>query len=108
MGTELGNNIERALKENGMTQKQLAENSGVTEASISHYIKGDREPRGKTINVLASVLGVTAGFLLGYGTKSLIESQKQQKFEEIKRLIVENKNSFTSEEKIEIIKLLSI
>lgn len=41
-----GERIKTLLKEEKMTQKQLAELSGVTESALSHYIKGDRIPSG--------------------------------------------------------------
>ena len=108
MGTEFGENIEKALKQKKMTQKKLSEESGVTEASISHYIKGDREPRSRTVEILAGILGVSASFLLGYGTGKKVSDGKKENFEEIKRLIQENKDSFSAEEKMEIIKILSV
>jgi transcriptional regulator with XRE-family HTH domain len=36
-----GERIKTLLKEEKMTQKQLAELSGVTESALSHYIKGE-------------------------------------------------------------------
>ncbi len=41
-----GERIKALLNEKKMTQRQLAELSGVTESAISHYIKGDRIPSG--------------------------------------------------------------
>ena len=45
-----GERIKTLLKEEKMTQKQLAELSGVTESALSHYIKGDRIPSGSCIS----------------------------------------------------------
>ena len=42
----IGERIKALLNEKKMTQRQLAELSGVTESAISHYIKGDRIPSG--------------------------------------------------------------
>lgn len=39
-----GERIKALLNEKKMTQRQLAELSGVTESAISHYIKGDGIP----------------------------------------------------------------
>lgn len=41
-----GKRIKALLNEKKMTQRQLAELSGVTESAISHYIKGDGIPSG--------------------------------------------------------------
>lgn len=42
---DIGKKILRIMKEKGMSQKQLATASGITEAAISKYISGEREPR---------------------------------------------------------------
>lgn len=47
--------LEQALKNKGITQKELAASAGVMEAVMSHYIKGDRTPRS---SVLARIAGV--------------------------------------------------
>lgn len=41
-----GERIKALLNEKKMTQRQLAELSGVTESAILHYIKGDGIPSG--------------------------------------------------------------
>ena len=37
------------LSQKKMTQKELALKTGITESSISHYVKGNREPRGANL-----------------------------------------------------------
>ena len=106
MSEEIGRKIDEALKEKNMTQKELAEKAGVTEAAVSHYVKGDREPRSNTLGVIAAALGVTAGFLLGVGIGSMTKEDKIKKFEELKNLILENKELFSIEEKAELAKIL--
>lgn len=107
MANEMGDKIEEALKEKNMTQKQLAKEAGITEAAVSHYIKGDREPRSNTLGTIAAVLGVTASFLLGMGVGSATTESKMQKFEQIKSLIAENKDGFTDEQKLELVRMLT-
>lgn len=106
MSEEIGKKIDEALKEKNMTQKELAEKAGVTEAAVSHYVKGDREPRSNTLGVIAAALGVTAGFLLGVGIGSMTKDDKLKKFEELKNLILENKELFSLEERAELAKIL--
>jgi transcriptional regulator with XRE-family HTH domain len=47
-----------------MTQKQLSEKAGITEAAISHYIKGNRVPRASVLGRLAIALNTTTDYLL--------------------------------------------
>ena len=48
-----------------MTQKELAKKCGVTEATISRYISGARNPRGEILSKIASVIGISTDYLLG-------------------------------------------
>ena len=41
---ELNENIREILRERKLTQKQLAENLGISECSMSRYLKGTRIP----------------------------------------------------------------
>lgn len=41
-----------------ITQRELAEKSGLTEASISRYFSGERSPNIKNAEKMASVLGL--------------------------------------------------
>lgn len=49
----------------GLTMKQLAALVGVTEAAISHYETGRREPDPDMLGRIANALGVTVDYLLG-------------------------------------------
>ena len=46
MAREVANKIMEQLSLRKMTQKELAQATNITESAISHYIKGDRTPRG--------------------------------------------------------------
>ena len=60
----IGDRIKYLCKQNVITQKQLADMTGITEASISRYVNGSREPRANSIVKLADALGVTTDYLL--------------------------------------------
>lgn len=60
----IGRNIKRALERQGKTQRELAEDIGITEASMSRYIHGDRVPKATMLVKIANALGVTADQLL--------------------------------------------
>lgn len=58
--------LQRALKAAGLTQKELADKMGITEASMSRYANANRVPKATTIISMAAALKVTTDFLL-YG-----------------------------------------
>lgn len=60
----IGNNIERLMKENGYTQKQLAMRLQCTQAAISRYVSNEREPSVRILKNLAIALGVTVDELI--------------------------------------------
>ena len=61
---DIGKKILRIMKEKGMSQKQLAKASGITEAAISKYISGEREPRITFLKRIADALDVPANEFL--------------------------------------------
>lgn len=64
----IGMNIARKCKELKISQKQLAENTGLTEAGISRYISGQRLPRLDILLKIADALNCTLDYLL-YGVE---------------------------------------
>ena len=46
MAVRVADQIATLLFQRKMTQKELAKVTDITESAISHYIKGDRVPRG--------------------------------------------------------------
>ena len=59
----LSSRLDKLLKEYALTQKDLAEMTGLTQSAISHYIKGDRVPKGDNLFKIANVLGVSVDVL---------------------------------------------
>lgn len=59
--------ITNLLEERGMTQLELAKQSGTSPASISDWVGGSsqREPKVKGFKAVADVLGVSTDYLLG-------------------------------------------
>ena len=53
------------IQERGMTQKELAQKTNLTEGAISHYLKGDREPKGAILLNIANALGTSTDYLKG-------------------------------------------
>lgn len=65
MGAELGKKISELLNSGKMSQKELASKLGITEAVISRYISGSRDPKPEMVANIASVLNTTSDYLLG-------------------------------------------
>ena len=90
------------LKEQGISQKELAEVVGVTEASMSRYIHSERIPKSAIIANIATALHTTSDYLLGTET----EGGSENEFGKIKRLLARNAPSMTTEQKKELINTL--
>ncbi|ABR33789.1 helix-turn-helix domain-containing protein [Clostridium beijerinckii] len=61
----IGEKIQILREERNLKQKELAELAGITEATLSRYENGKREPKGEIISKLANVLNVSTDYLLG-------------------------------------------
>ena len=88
------------LQEKGYTQKELANMAGVTEAAVSHYIKGDRIPRASVLKRIADALGTSVDYLMNGNETDGGEIQYAT------RLIARNVRQMSKKEKMDIIKLL--
>lgn len=97
----LGERIKELLNEKKMTQKELAEMVGCTDAAISHYIKGDRIPRSKVLSKIAVALGTSSDYLM-----EGIPSNAKQEIGYATKLIARNADHMSNQEKMRIIKLL--
>lgn len=57
--------IQLSLDEKNMSQKQLAEEIGVSQSRISDYVSGRAEPTLKIARMLCMTLGITPAAMLG-------------------------------------------
>lgn len=57
--------IQVSLEEKGMTQKQLAQEIGVSPSRINDYVSGRAEPTLKVARLLCVALGIAPALLLG-------------------------------------------
>ena len=63
----LGDALATARRARGLTQEQLSRRVDITQAALSRYESGMREPDPNTLAVLASELGLTPGLLESAG-----------------------------------------
>lgn len=101
MEGRMNNRLQELIKEKGMTQKELALKAGVTEAAMSHYIKGDRMPRASVLAKIADALGTSSDYLMN--GKSM---NRKEEVSYAKRLIARNASQMSKEEKMSIINIL--
>lgn len=102
MARGITNRMSELLTERNMTQKELALSAKITESAISHYIKGDRVPRGVNLIKIAKALGTTTDYLLGQDD----EIAQENDFKIVKTLIARNAEAMTKEQKMELVGIL--
>lgn len=90
--------IKSLMEERGLNQKELSKLSGITEPSISRYLKGERTPRIDIIVNFAKALDVSVEYLLN-GTN--VEG-----IQDIKTAIARHGSKLTKEEQNELIELI--
>jgi transcriptional regulator with XRE-family HTH domain len=92
--------VKMLLDEKGMNQKDLSKKSGITEASVCRYLKGDRKPRIDIIVNFAEALGVEVEELLDESKKVLTP------FESIEAAIARHGNELSKEEQERLAKMI--
>lgn len=58
--------IASGLEEKGLTQKQLAQELGISQSRISEYVSGKAEPSLNTARNLCIILGIKPAAMLGF------------------------------------------
>lgn len=95
-------NIERVrklMKERRIQQKDLAQMSGVTEAAMSRYLAGTRQPKSETLANMATALQTTSNDLLGLEPPTDVD--------EVFRLVARNAAGIPQDVRLKLIQLLS-
>lgn len=99
--SETGKRIRLLLQKKGITQKELANMVGCTEAAVSHYIKGDRIPRASVLTKIAIALDTTSDYLM-----EGIPTDVTEELNYAKKLIARNVTQMSLTEKKQIIDIL--
>lgn len=100
----LGGRISELLQQNGLTQRELAELVGVTEVSMSRYIKGDRTPKAPVIANIAKALHTTSDYLLGQEEEAMEDSELE--YYRTQRAIARNAKIWTQKQKADLVNAL--
>lgn len=98
----LGERISELLTKNGLTQRELAERVGVTEVSMSRYIKGDRMPKGPIVANIAAALHTTSDYLLGQE----VDEDSELVYYQTQRAIARNASRWSQKQKADLVNAL--
>lgn len=97
----MGERLKEVINKKGISQKELAEKVGCTDAAISRYIKGNRVPRASVLTKIAIVLDTTSDYLMEGVPTNVTDELKFAK-----KLIARNVSHMSKAEKREIINIL--
>ena len=92
--------VKRLMKQLHLSQRDLAGMAGVTEAAMSRYLAGERQPRADKVANMATALHTTSDELLGHRLEST-------DIDATLRLVARNADRIPTEVKLELIRLLS-
>lgn len=95
----IGERILKLMQTENLSQKDLANVAGVTEATLSRYINNERQPKAKTLANIATALKTTSEYLL-------TGESRQNNFAELYQLVARGKTSMSQKEKMELMRLL--
>ena len=98
---EINERIRMLMEGKHLTQKELAKLSGITEASMSKYLSGERTPRIDIVVNIANALGVTTDELIGNDIEN-----DELGFVRLKTVLARGMEKMSDEDKKELIKFL--
>ena len=99
MGFRIGEQIAKRLNEVGISQRKLADLTGITEVSMSRYIRGERIPNGQIVAKIATALHTTSDELLGIRKT---EEDPELAYYKVQRVIARNVRSWTAKQRADL------
>lgn len=99
MSKIFGQRLLTLLQKQGMTQKELADKINTTEATLSRYVSGSRDPKADMLANIATALHTTSDYLLGI-------EQDEFDFPRVERLLARNSATMTEKQKKTLISAL--
>ena len=94
--------LKQIMIQQGLTQKELAIRSGITEASMSKYLSGERTPRIDVIINLAHALEITTDELLGETDNNI-----RNDFFKTKTVLARGLENMSDDDKAKLITLIA-
>ena len=102
MNTQINERIVILLEQSGLTQKELSNKIGVTEAAMSRYLRGEREPKLNVVSNMATALHTTTDYLLGREESECLDTE----FGKVRMFVARNSSIMTMKQKKELIEAL--
>ena len=68
--------LQLMLENLGLSQKEFAAKTGLTESSVCRYMQGARVPNATSLVQIADSTGVSPNWILGYGDDNQMEILK--------------------------------
>lgn len=99
----IGDRIAILMKEEKLSQKELARMAGVTEAALSRYLKNERQPKVEILANIATSLNTTSDYLINGKTN---EKTEVADFAEIYRFVARGAKNMDKDEKMKLMRLL--
>ena len=96
---KIGEQIAKRLNEMGMSQRELADLTGITEVSMSRYIRGERTPDGIIVAKIATALHTTSDELLGSGKT---EEDPELAYYRVQRVIARSVRNWTAKQRADL------
>lgn len=94
--------VKELMERDGVSQKELAIRSGISESSISRYLAGSLKPRMDILANIAKVFNVSTSYLVGE-EEHTVESDA---YEETLCVVTRNKSKLSDQQKADLIKIL--
>lgn len=104
-GKNVAERISAILKEDGISQKELAKRACLTAGAISHYVKGDREPKGAILQSIANALGTSMDYLRGL-TDDMRPADANTEIAYAYQLVARNARRMSLEDKERFVKIM--
>ena len=82
----LSKQIKKQLEKNNMSQRELAEKTGITEVTISRYVSSERVPKATKIVKIAKALNCSCDYLLGLQDELSKETEMETAIHNLKVL----------------------
>ncbi len=102
MKTAFGERFKELLAKSEYSQREIAQDIGVTESAISKYLSGERIPNGDILLNLATALNTTTDYLLGLDSTN----DGSLEFMKLKGLLARNAKNLTPEQKNKLIQII--
>lgn len=98
-GLEWNEIVKSVMEQKGISQKELAEKSGLAKSSVCRYLSGSRKPRIDVLKNFADALSIDVNLLIE-------DNENLSPFDSIKLSIARHGSELTIEEQEELAELI--